>query len=116
MELFFLGIGFIFVQQYYVEQEYIPVGCIPPTVVAIWGALQEALPPPGTRHTPLWTEWQTGVKILPCPKVRLRAVNILAMIWFLLAILQRLHIKTDQTDGFQMRVRPTRVTMEEPAQ
>ena len=28
------------------------------------------------RHTPLWTEWQTGVKILPCPKLRLRAVTI----------------------------------------
>ena len=26
--------------------------------------------------TPLWTEWQTGAKILPCPKLRLRAVNI----------------------------------------
>ena len=25
---------------------------------------------------PLWTEWQTGVKILPCPKLRLRAVKI----------------------------------------
>ena len=25
---------------------------------------------------PLWTEWQTGVKILPCPKLHLRAVNI----------------------------------------
>ena len=23
---------------------------------------------------PLWTEWQTGVKILPCPRLRLRAV------------------------------------------
>ena len=27
---------------------------------------------PGT--PPLWTEWQTGAKILPCPKLRLRAV------------------------------------------
>ena len=47
-------------------------------------------PTPGTRHpspppgpdtphprdqTPLlWTEWQTGAKILPCPKLRLRVV------------------------------------------
>ena len=42
---------------------------------------------PGTRHPPgpgtpqdqaplLWTEWQTGVNILPCPKLCLRAVNI----------------------------------------
>ena len=29
--------------------------------------------PPGTRH-PLWTKWQTGVNILPCTKLRLRAV------------------------------------------
>ena len=29
--------------------------------------------PPGTRHPP-WTEWQTGAKILPCSKLRLRAV------------------------------------------
>ena len=28
-----------------------------------------------TETSPLWTEWQTGVKILPCPKLRLRAVN-----------------------------------------
>ena len=27
-------------------------------------------------HAPPWTEWQTGAKILPCPKLRLRAVNI----------------------------------------
>ena len=26
------------------------------------------------RPPPPWTEWQTGVKILPCPKLRLRAV------------------------------------------
>ena len=32
--------------------------------------------PPATTHPPPWTEWQTGVKILPCPKLRLRAVNI----------------------------------------
>ena len=25
---------------------------------------------------PLWTEWQTGAKILPCPKLRLRVVKI----------------------------------------
>ena len=32
-------------------------------------------PPGATTHAPPpWTEWQTGVKILPCPKLRLRAV------------------------------------------
>ena len=34
----------------------------------------------GEAGTPLWTEWQTGVNILPCPKLRLRAVNILVII------------------------------------
>ena len=30
--------------------------------------------------TPLWTEWQLGAKILPCPKLRLRAVKICILI------------------------------------
>ena len=36
--------------------------------------LQEGMgrPPPA----PLWTEWHTGVKTLPCPKLPLRAVKI----------------------------------------
>ena len=45
--------------------------CHPPTMHA-----------PPTTHAPrqpcthpLWTEWHTHVKILPCPKLRLRAVN-----------------------------------------
>ena len=25
---------------------------------------------------PLWTEWHTGIKTLPCPKLRLRAVKL----------------------------------------
>ena len=32
--------------------------------------------PPGDQTPSLWTEWQTGVNILPCPKLRLRAVSI----------------------------------------
>ena len=36
-----------------------------------WGCTCLVLPPP-----PPWTEWQTGVKILPWPKLRLRAVTI----------------------------------------
>ena len=27
-------------------------------------------------RAPLWTEWQTGAKILPCPKLHLRPVKI----------------------------------------
>ena len=35
-----------------------------------------ACPPGATTYAPpLWTEWQTGVKILRCPKLRLRAVK-----------------------------------------
>ena len=28
-------------------------------------------------YTPLWTEWQTGAKILPCPRLHLRAVKMI---------------------------------------
>ena len=35
------------------------------------------LPPWQPRTPPPWTEWQTGVKILPCPKLRLRAENMI---------------------------------------
>ena len=37
-------------------------------------------------HAPLWTEWQTPVKILPCPKLCLRAVKIsnLSIIFFVI--------------------------------
>ena len=30
---------------------------------------------------PLWTEWQTGAKILPCPKLRFRAVIMYLKFW-----------------------------------
>ena len=40
-------------------------GCVP---AWSWGVYLVRYPPP------LWTEWQTDVKILPCPKLRLRAV------------------------------------------
>ena len=86
------------------EQECIPVGCVPPahwSYLCISSYPMHAIPPeqprmspqsnhacpPWSNHAcppratmhaprmrPLWTEWQTGVKILPCPKLRLRAV------------------------------------------
>ena len=45
--------------------------------------LQPHMPPSPSQPCmpPLWTEWQTGVKILPCPKLRLRAVKM-TQIWF----------------------------------
>ena len=66
--------------------------CMPPTTT--YAPLQPRTPhhPPPTTHAPQeahthtpgkhapphapspWTEWQTGEKILPCPKLRLRAV------------------------------------------
>ena len=76
------------------KQECISVGCVPPAAVAVWGGFSTRYPPrtrpprdqnprgqnplgagtpmgPGTpavnRHTP--------VNILPCPKLRLRAVK-----------------------------------------
>ena len=69
-----------------------PLGPAPPPDQAHhWDqAPPDHVPPPGTRHPirtrntpfpwpgtlPLWTEWQTGVNILPCPKLHLWAVNI----------------------------------------
>ena len=46
------------------KQECIPVGCVPPAAVAVGGS--PPCTPPVDRHTP--------VNILPCPKLRLRAV------------------------------------------
>ena len=43
-------------------------------VYLVWGGLLQVQGVSGT--PPLWTEWQTGAKILPCPKLRLRAVKI----------------------------------------
>ena len=69
------------------QQECIPVGCVPSTAMAVFGrgclptgvfargrvSARGWLPGgclPGegvsARHRPLWTEWQTGVKTLPC--------------------------------------------------
>ena len=63
-------------RQLKLQQECIPVGCVPP---AHWSYLRISSYPMHApweqpRTPPLWTEWQTGVKILPCPKLRLRAV------------------------------------------
>ena len=83
------------------KQECIPVGYVPPAAVAIGGggvSLHQAPPPdqdplpgtryhplrdqtpqeqapPGTRHPPRGqNSWHTLLKILPCPKLRLRTV------------------------------------------
>ena len=56
--------------RYNLQQDSIPVGCVPPVSGPGGVVSQHAL-----RQTPpLWTEWQTGVKISPCRKLRLRAV------------------------------------------
>ena len=68
-------------------QECIPVGYVPVTAVAVprGGGLHQALPPqgPGTPPPPPpprgQNSWHTLLKILPCPKLRLRAVNIAQM-------------------------------------
>ena len=56
-----------------VSQHALPGGLyLPRGVYLPWGCTC-----PGgylLRESPLWTEWQTGVKILACPKLRLRAV------------------------------------------
>ena len=48
--------------------------CTYPGGVPAWGCTCHGGYLPS--YLPLWTEWQTGAKILPCPKLRLRAVNI----------------------------------------
>ena len=47
----------------------------PPEKVCMLPRKKHACPPRKSTHaTPPWTEWQTGAKLLPCPKLRLRAV------------------------------------------
>ena len=49
-------------------QACIPVGCVPSAAVAVcWGGWPSGVYPSmhWDRHPP-WTEWQTGVKTLPC--------------------------------------------------
>ena len=55
----------------------------PRGVCPTWGSTSKgSLPNPGRSASrgvgqtplPLWTEWHTGLKTLPCPKLRLRAV------------------------------------------
>ena len=75
------------------EQEYVSSrGCLLPGGVCSqgclpWGVLlwevsalgASAIPACTEAEPPLWTEWQTGTNILPCPKPRLRAVKICAL-------------------------------------
>ena len=91
------------------KQECIPIGCVQP---ACWPYLivsyllwrEGALPNPLDAHPleadshsqvtsdawweanppPSWTEWNTGVKTLPCPKLRLQAVKM--HLWIFLVI------------------------------
>ena len=83
------------------QQECIPVGCVPPTAVSVRGVPTRHPPPgadtsprsrhphpgsrcppssrpptPGSRHPPVNRILDTPMKILPCPKLRLRAVII----------------------------------------
>ena len=52
--------------------ECIPVGCVPPTAVAVGGAS----PPETPLDQALPVDRRTPVNILPCPKLRLQAVII----------------------------------------
>ena len=63
------------ITNYFVKQECIPVGCVPPAFcpylpacTAPGGVPAQVLPPRGQNS------WHTLLKILPCPKLRLRAV------------------------------------------
>ena len=60
-----------------------PPGCEPPwnqtpgcsRPLVMWPVMHAGKP-----TTPPWTEWHTGVKTLPCPKLRLRAVIIIRIL------------------------------------
>ena len=61
-------------------------GCVPARGLPAWGYLSGGVYLPRGDSTwagtpPLWTEWQTGAKILPCPKLRLRAVKKTRLIY-----------------------------------
>ena len=54
--------------------------CMPPSRATMHAPPEQPhmpAPSPRSNHAPSppWTEWQTGVKILPCPKLRLREVT-----------------------------------------
>ena len=55
---------------------YLPRGVYLPGGVPAWEVYLPRGVPAQVLPAHLWTEWQTGAKILPCPKLRLRAVNI----------------------------------------
>ena len=59
--------------------------CMPPSShacpLAGMHAPQPCMPPWQPCMPPLWIEWQTSVKILPCQKLRLRAVIITRRCW-----------------------------------
>ena len=53
---------------------YLPRGCTCQEVYLSGGCTcQRGVP---AQVLPPWTEWQTGAKVLPCPKLRLRVVKI----------------------------------------
>ena len=57
----------------------LPGGVMWPIPSYIWCYLYAASTPTECQHLwypPVWTEWQTGAKILPCPKLRLRLVFV----------------------------------------
>ena len=63
------------------------MGCVPPAAVAVRGGLHQAPPgaadppdqAPPNQAPPLWTDTHL-VNILPCPKLRLRAVIMIDLI------------------------------------
>ena len=84
---YFLGIVHVEQSEFLIcNKNAIPVGCVPPVhwphlVVSVGGAGRRGgvrtrgfVCRGGHACPPLWIEWQTLVKILPCPKLRLRAV------------------------------------------
>ena len=88
-----------------------PPGCRPPWMQTPWMQTPplDADPPSGCRspwscdlwcmlgsQPSLWTEWQSGVKTLPCPKLCLRVINIISLAVYKFTKSLRPSISTDK--------------------
>ena len=71
-------------------------GVSAPGVAWFWGVSAGGGGLRALRQTPLWTEWEIGAKILPCPKPRLRAVTRNIKEWRIISVTGFMYAKLGQ--------------------